>query len=341
MKTYKTLIFGAVILCPFCAYSGVSELSVPFLLIFPDARQNGMAGVFTGVADDALATYYNDAGMAFQQKHNIAFTHMNLLPGLYPGIYYETLSSVFPIFKPDSLKESKQAIGVNVIWLHTGTSEGTDNRGNEIGPWGNWDFSAKVSYANRITKKFSVGAGVKYIYSFLCPVETIRLLYGQSIRYGGSGQAFAFDFSGLYVFSKRLQLGLSVQNLGSDITYIEAGIGEPLPRILRAGISYKPNNKLVIAGDITKVLVGVFQDWQESGFDYIYRDTWKGIGLEYTFYKIFSARWGYFSDITGKRSGPTFGLGIKVKGVSADIALDSRLYEFPTENWTFSFHYCF
>lgn len=344
MKTLKILSFGMLILSPVCGYAGIAEVGATFLTFFPDARQNGMAGVFTAISDDALATYYNDAGMALQQKYDIGFTHMNWLPGLYPSMYYERLASVVPIFKPDS-GEYRQAIGVNVIYLHSGTAEGTDDMGNKIGGWTTWDLSAKVSYANKLTKNFSVGAGVKYLYTFLGPVREFPLdIDGDYITGGGSGKSFAFDFSGLYIPVKQAQIGLSIQNLGPDINYIEMGTNAPLPRLIRAGVSYQPidikNNKLVIAGDITKVLVG-FQDDLKQGIDYIYRDTWKGIGLEYKFYKIFSVRWGYFSDVAGHRSGRTVGFGVKFNGISIDFADDSALYyDIPSENWILSFHYC-
>lgn len=342
---WRAVVTGMLLLPVYDVYGGLSEAGAVFLTFFPDARQNGMGGVFTAIADDALATYYNDAGIGFQQKRDIGFTHMNLLPGLYPGKYYENLSAVIPIFKPDS-GEYRQAIGVNAIWLHTGKTEGIDDMGREISEWTTWDLAVKVSYANRLTDKLSVGAGVKYIYDFLCPLMILHI-DSREYRYGGSGKSFAFDVSGLYVFNKQWQAGMSLQNLGPDITYIESGTGDHLPWTLRLGVSYKPNKNLTIAGDLTKCLVGIQDDIKEiqedakEGYTYLYRDIWKGIGLEYKFYKIFSVRWGYFVDDIGKRKGPTLGLGMKVSGWSVDIANDSHLYEFPTDNLTLSVHYSF
>lgn len=50
---------------------------------------------------------------------------------------------------------------------------------------------------------------------------------------------------------------------------------------------------------------------------------------------------GYFSDQAGKRQGPTFGGGIQLKKLRFDIGVDSRLYDFPTDNYRLSLHYSF
>lgn len=323
--------------------AGTSEAGAVFLIIYPGARPNGMGAVFTSLSDDAIATYYNDGGMAFQEKNDVSLMHANWLPGLYPGMYYEFVSFVHPI--------TNGKLGGHVIYLTTGNTEGTDENGNKIGEWTTWDASVKLSYATALSKKLGVGIGAKFIYSFLAPVEVIRQLYGQNIRYGGSGNSWAFDISSLYLLNKKTRLGLSLQNIGPDITYIEAGTGDHLPWTLRFGMSYEPINtkdgRFIIAVELTKILVGFQDDWKEiqtnakEGYTYLYRDTWKAIGLEYVFGGIFSIRGGYFADETGKRKGPTFGGGIQLRNLRFDIGVDSNLYEFKTDNYRLSIHYAF
>ena len=41
------------------------------------------------VADDGTASYWNPAGLAFQEKRNASLMHSNWLPVLAPDLYYE------------------------------------------------------------------------------------------------------------------------------------------------------------------------------------------------------------------------------------------------------------
>jgi len=56
--------------------------AVPFLLIVPDSRASGMGEVGVALADNAWATFWNPAGLAFQKGSELAMTHTNWLPGL-------------------------------------------------------------------------------------------------------------------------------------------------------------------------------------------------------------------------------------------------------------------
>ena len=339
------IVLLATLLTPSkCLYASSSEAGAVFLIIYPGARPNGMGAVFTGISNDAIATYYNDAGMAFQTKSDISLMHANWLPGLFPGMYYEFFSLVHPL--------KNGVLGGNIIYLTTGNTEGTDDLGNKIGEWTTWDASVKISYATKLSKNLGVGIGAKIIYSFLAPVDVIRQLYGRSIRYGGSGNSWAFDASTFYSINAKTKAGLSVQNIGPGITYIEAGLADPLPWTLRLGISReifsnKDGNSLLLAGELTKILVGLkseldsIQKDSKGGFTYLYQDTWKGLGAEYTLGGTFTLRMGYFADAIGKRKGYTFGGGIKFKKLRFDLGIDSKLYEFLTDNYRMSLHFTY
>ncbi|MDD5530686.1 MAG: PorV/PorQ family protein [bacterium] len=344
-KTLIPYIVALSILIPSGKYLyATSEAGAVFLIIYPGARPNGMGAVFTSISDDAIATYYNDAGMAFQTKNDVSLMHANWLPGLYPGMYYEFFSAVHPV--------RNGVLGGNLIYLTTGNTEGTDENGNKIGEWTTWDASVKISYATKLSKNLGIGIGAKFIYSFLAPVDIIQQLYGRSIRYGGSGNSWAFDVSSFYKINSKTRTGISIQNIGPDIKYIEAGVGDPLPLTLRLGLSReifnnKDGNALLISGELTKILVGFdseldsIQIDSKGGFTYLYRDTWKGIGVEYTLGGVFTLRTGYFADAIGKRQGFTFGGGIKLKKFRFDLGIDSRLYEFPTDNYRLSLHFAY
>ena len=102
-----------------------SEAGAIFLTIYPGARPNGMGASFAGLADDALATYYNQGGMAFIESPNFYLMHANWLPGLYPEMYYDFVSFVNPI-------KGWGTVGGNIIYLTTGETEARDENGNPL-----------------------------------------------------------------------------------------------------------------------------------------------------------------------------------------------------------------
>jgi len=65
-----------------------SEAGAIFLLISPGARAGGMGEAQVAVADDAYATFWNPAGLAFLKGSEMALMHVNWLPNLADDMYY-------------------------------------------------------------------------------------------------------------------------------------------------------------------------------------------------------------------------------------------------------------
>lgn len=307
------------------SFGSASQAGAIFLLIFPGARPVGMGASFCSLADDAMAVYYNPAGTAFQENSNVSLMHANWLAALFPDMYYEYIGFVKPV-------EGLGHLGFNFIYLTTGETEGTDSYGTSIARWRTFDFSAGVTYSTKLRPNLAVGAGIKFIYSYLAPGWLVTKIL--NTRGGGQGSSFALDFSLLYILANRLNLGVVLQNLGPNIRYIQGGASDPLPRALKLGASYKllnsSTNRLTLAVEITKVLVGLTNPLD---INYEVWEAWKHAGIEYWFRDFFAARAGYFLDREGHRTGPTFGFGVKFKGFEFDIGVDTEIYEFKTENW--------
>jgi len=330
MRKLFALVF--LLLLASNGFSGASQAGAIFLIIFPGARPNGMGAAFCSIADDAMSTYYNPAGAAFQESTNVSLMHANWLTGLYPDMYYEYIGVVKPV-------EEIGNFGANFIYLTTGETEGTDPYGNTIGRWRTFDFSFGLIYSTKLQEKLGIGAGIKFIYSYLAPDWIVKQVI-PGTKGGGQGYSFAVDLATLYKLNERISLGVVLQNLGPDIRYVSGGERDPLPRTLRVGLSYRllntKMNKLTVAAEITKILVALTRD-----LNYEFNEAWKHFGAEYWFYDFFAARTGYFIDREGERKGPTFGGGIKFKKFSFDIGVDSALYDFDTSNYRFSLGYIF
>ncbi|MBI4726159.1 PorV/PorQ family protein [candidate division TA06 bacterium] len=72
MLTTKIKLFltTAIILSSTAPAWAISEGGAIFLLIRPGARPSGMGSAFCAIADDATATYYNPAGLAFLKRND-------------------------------------------------------------------------------------------------------------------------------------------------------------------------------------------------------------------------------------------------------------------------------
>ena len=340
-----------------------------FLMIWPAARPTAMGGAFTPIADDASAVYYNQGGLGFLQGTHATLMHANWLPGLYPGMYYEYagVTHSFP---------GRGSVGGNVVYLTTGETDVINEHGEFLGRYTTFDVAVAGGYGFPVLRNLGVGFGAKFIYSFLVPDWVWRVMPELGIEAGGTGVTWAVDVGALYRPWQFLNVGLSVANLGPNISYTSSGESDPLPRMLRVGVAYYPvygeHFRVGVIPEINKILVGMFDN---TTFQEEMRDAWKSIGVEGTFrYEplALSARLGYFEDLTGARGGIIveregssqehvglwdvltrknlgrfkslglcFGGGIEYARFKFDISVDQMIYDFPTNNYKFSFSYQF
>lgn len=303
-----------------------------FLMIFPGARAVGLGGAFSAIADDAMATYYNPAGLAFQHSIDLSHTYGDWLPGLYPGMSYKYYGLAVPI-------SERYTIGSSVDYLSTGETDVTDNNGNYLGSYTSYDVAVGLSVGVKINSNNALGITGKYIQSFLIP-DWVLELYGLN---GGTGRAFAFDLGTLSSYPSVFgisSVALGLKNIGSNIKYTKSGEEDRLPLAFVLGLSHKISAKTLfpyvqsdfwlfkwflnqshvsIAYDIHKGLVGS-------------ETSWYSYGAEFSPFAFFSVRYGYFIDSDGERRGSTFSYGLDFKFLKIDYGDDSDIYEFPTDN---------
>jgi len=188
----------------------------------------------------------------------------------------------------------------------------------------------------------------------------------------GAGGSVAFDLGVLYRPIRPLSAGLTLANLGPQMTY-EDDEPDPLPSMLRLGLCWTPLDldlvRLRVLGEADKILVGMF--WDTTGtktfgqkLQWEFRDAWKSLGAEVMLLRLVQLRIGYFEDLEGARGGFVVerdegqrehvgvvdvltrkGLGKVMKvgvcwGMSMgyrdyirfDVSSDARIYDFPTDN---------
>ncbi|MBC8182718.1 type IX secretion system outer membrane channel protein PorV [candidate division KSB1 bacterium] len=317
----------------------VSEAAVLFLMISPGARAAGMGEAFVAVADDASAVYWNPAGLAYQQKREITFMHVNWLSGLTDDLFYEFLAYRMSI-------EGVGTIGFNVIFLDLGEQQGMDEQGNETTKFSSNEYAISASYGATVTDNLAMGVSLRYIRS--------NLSQSGAGAEKGSGQAsaFAFDIGLLYKFPflrEKLTFGMNISNMGPKIAYIDAAQADPLPTNLKAGFAFRlinqKYNKLTIAADINKLLVtphgdkpadpfyqALITSWYDEPFDREMDKITQSIGLEYVYNNLIGLRGGYYHDKEGKVKYLTFGAGIKYHLYSFDFGYVSASEGHPLAN---------
>ena len=293
----------------------VSEAGVIFLTIEPGSRSGGLAQAYEGCVDDGFAGYWNPGAMAFNDKTQIALMHTNWL-GDVDGIddmYYEYLGfyKYFPSLAGN--------FGMNVTYLTYGEQTQTDENGVKLSTFSSYEVAVAMNYGYKVSDNLGLGANFKFILSDLAPSGTGNT----ESNVKGRGNSFAFDVAakGRNVLVKDLDLGVTIQNIGPDITYINEDQADPLPMTLRAGLSYKlvnsKFNRLSLNADINKMLVNdkaVFSRLLTSWCDQSPKKEWdqtiKSIGGEYVYMDMLSLRCGYYNDKDGSITGMCYGAGI-------------------------------
>ncbi|HBU69307.1 MAG TPA: hypothetical protein DEE98_02875 [Elusimicrobia bacterium] len=206
--------------------AGSGKAGFEFLRIGLGARPLGMGEAFVGVADDIDSITWNPAGLVQINEAQQTFMHTLWLDGI----------SIDYIAYAERLGP-RSALGAGIEYLTSGDIDRRNKYGNLVGTYYAYDLMGAVSYAHKIGKNISLGTTLKYV------SEKIEM---------ESATGIAVDFGGLYKFSK-MQIGLSVQNLGQEVRFRTSPF--PMPLVLKAGISYKPISTLVLAVDVDSPII--------------------------------------------------------------------------------------
>jgi hypothetical protein len=261
----------------------------------------------------------DDRAVIYKRSHKEAtFMYSPWLPEFNLDLYYAFGSYVTNI-------EGWGTFGLALAFFSYGTIQGTDERGYLTNTFHSFDGALSLSYGTRLTPNLSAGLTGKFIYSRLSDQGA-----GKEI---GTGSATAFALSGGLRYHtpwRRLDLGLTLTNVGPDIAYIDAQQSDPLPRNLAAGFALHliddPFHHFMIVGDINKELVDLGS--QTSQFKQIIYNT----GAEYTYMGTLSLRGGYIYDEDGDVKVATVGLGLAYSGVRIDVAYIPSTGDSPLSN---------
>lgn len=317
---------------------------VPFLLVGPDARSGGVADAATGLPADAASLHVNAAKVMFGAPGGLSLSYTPWLRQLITDAHFGYISAYRHM-------NAREALGMSVSYLNLGTIEFRDNSGNLLQNYKANEFAVAASYARKLGTNFSMGLTGRFIHSDL-----------GSGRYNGLDQqaagAAAADVSVYYEkaiekgeYDKRVAWGVALTNIGTKLQY-SGNEKTFLPMRLRVGGGYSfhadPDNRLTLLLDISKLMVPTPPVYNADGSIARGRDPDRSVasallgamfdapggfreelseftlagGIEYSCYRQFFFRAGYFHEDPekGNRQHFSVGAGLKVKGLSFDFS---------------------
>jgi len=215
MNRLLKFLTAAVLCLPLLAQgqAKVGTAGLQFLKVGVCARAVGMGEAFTAVANDASALFYNPAGLIQMTYPEAGFSYID-----YPaGLKFVNLGGIWPT------PQINGVIGLQATSLYTDDMvETTPERPYGTGRTFNAsDISLGLTYCQRLTQNFSVGASVKYLNERLADV---------------SANGWAVDVGTFYATGwRRINIGMVIQNFGPDMKFVQTPF--PLPINFKFGAS--------------------------------------------------------------------------------------------------------
>ncbi len=324
----------------------VISTAVPFLTITPDSRAGGMADVGVATSPDVFSTHWNPAKIAFGDKNGIGISYTPWLSNIASDIHLSYLSGFYKI-------DDLSGFGGSFRYFSLGDITFTDEFGEFLGEHRPYEMAFDGSYARKLSDRFSVGVGLRYIYSNLTGggnVGGAESTPGRSIA--GDVAAYYTNERELFGYDGLLSFGINLSNLGAKISYTETIDPSFLPANMRIGahsqIDLDDFNQLGVSLDVNKLLVpttpirdendeiiegmdpdvpvmqGVIQSFYDApgGFRETMYEFMPSVGIEYWYNQQFALRTGYFYEhiSKGNRQFVTLGVGLRYNILGLDFA---------------------
>ena len=317
--------------------------------IAPDARAAGLSDVGVATDPDVNSQYWNPAKYPFTiSRAGVSISYTPWLRQIVNDMYMANLVGYYRIGDYSAVSTSLRYFNMGEVPLSSSVGSSNDMT---INPY---EMSFDAAYSLMLSEKFSIAAGVRWIYS--------DLTYDYSSE-TTPGSAFAADIAAYYqnyinIGQRECQLGvgLNISNIGSKINFGSDDNSEFIPTNMRLGaalmIPVDQFNRFTIAVDANKLLVptrpiqkenetdedynvrlqkdyydissigGIFKSFGDApgGFKEELQEVSWSLGGEYVYNDKFAIRAGYHheSETKGNRKYFTVRAGFKMSAFSLD-----------------------
>ena len=352
VKWYLPLFLFTFLPLTLAAQDKVSEFNavehaVISQTIAPDARSAGMGDVGAATDPDVNSQYWNPAKYPFCiSRAGISLNYTPWLRKLVSDIDLAYVAGYYRIGDYSAISGSLRYFSLGEVMTSM------EENAMTVKPY---EMSIDAAYSLMLSEKFSLAAGIRWIYSDL------RYDYTED---ASPASAFAADLAMYYntyfIMSERecqLGLGLNFSNIGSKISFFGDDRSQFLPANMRLGASLmvpiNEYNRFSIAADANKLLVptvpkqlegednatyqqrvieeysdvgsisGIFKSFGDApgGFKEELQEIQWSLGAEYVYHDQFSLRAGYHHEAEnkGNRKYFTVGGGFRMSVFSLDV----------------------
>lgn len=349
MKKISLLIVCLFMISNVKAQENVITTAVPFLLVAADARAAGMADQGVASSADAFSQQWNPAKYAFAlDKVGFSISYTPYLTDLVNDISLGQLNYYNRVNERSAFAGSFRYFGLGEIELRQ-----TGDPNEAVRTVSPAEFAVDGSYSLKLSEKFSMAVGARFINS--------NLKVASDVGDASSASTFAIDVAGFFQseevayneFNGRWRAGFNIQNLGPKMSYDNSEFSSNfLPANLKIGTGFDfildDYNKVALNVEFNKLLVPTPQDpdldgdgdvtseeraqnnqdyksigWF-SGIAQSFSDAPGGMseelkeftysaGAEYLYQDSFSMRMGYFYENPDKGARQFFSLGAGFK----------------------------
>jgi hypothetical protein len=287
------------------AQENVITTGVPFLLVAADARSAGMADNGVASSADTFSQQWNPAKYAFAlDKQGFSISYTPYLTDLVNDISLGQLTYYNRLNERSAFAGSFRFFGLGNIELR---ETGDPNEIPRIVSPSEFAFDG--SYSLKLSEKFSMAVGARYINS--------NLKVASDTGDASSASSFAIDVAGFFQseevayndFNGRWRAGFNIQNLGPKISYDNTEFSNNfLPANLKVGTGFDfildDYNKVALNVEFNKLLVPTPQpvtDLNNDGLvnsedSQINNDNYRSIGWFSGVFQSFSDAPGGFSE---------------------------------------------
>lgn len=288
-NAWFTLLFCLPAAAGAAGLTGAPVLNTPI-----GARSSGLGRAFTAVPGDPEAVNYNPAALAFAEKASVSATYMS---GYLDG-GYGLLAAPVPV--------GPVVLTPAFMFFESGKMDLNLSDGTRATVTAESDRVVYLSAGWRPVPRLGLGATLKR-----ASLELAEAASASSVHY---------DLGALYTADSGLSFGAALLNSGQDIKFEERG--DPAPRTLRAGASYRfkvtPPDLFDPGADITHTAVLLSADWSRTDEEKGYYQGGAEAAMTLDGGAVFSARIGY---LAGRDSaGTTYGLGVAGSGWGLDCS---------------------
>ena len=330
LKLFRTVLLIKLVFVT-CAFSQRS--TARFLLWQPSARSYAMGGVGTALSDDATATYYNPANIAFLPGKNVVVSYVKPFP-FFDNTHHSYAALTFPVQDYGTV-----GIAYNRIWREPQFSSSIGTLDAEKpGFFTPTHWVVQLTYAIQLNRLFSAGVNLGLLKQNYTNLQvSIEEGKGKPVSLSAGVGLFGkglfskatyyhvveqdrhsfFDRIAIDRDSRGVSLGLALMNAGPKVTVLDAERKDPLPTTLALGISYLP----LVMDDLEVLLAAdlVNQLYDAAFLEYAH------LGAEIRLLRFWAIRLGYFGDTSApKTSYYTYGGGFRCKYFTFNIARYNR-----------------